>query len=240
MKWQSTAILAAVLAGLGAYIYFVERPKPESAGDDRTTYAWNLSDMQAQPIDRIEVKAGTDSVVFVKVPPKPTPKPTGSATDSPTPDPLATPPQPTWHKEDKPDLGLTYQWDSAWSDFKRMMVDRVVDEKPKDDTMYEFASPSVEVKIHAGKKVLHSFVVGKKAISGSGFYLKTGEEPKVYLVSSYKVDTWKKLAAEPPVATPTPPPPTPEPTPVPTPSPTPAAVSKAATGSQAATGSTEP
>ena len=38
MKWQPTAILAVVAVGIGAYIYFVERPKPQSAADDKTVY----------------------------------------------------------------------------------------------------------------------------------------------------------------------------------------------------------
>lgn len=228
MKWQPTAILAVVAVGIGAYIYFVERPKPQIAADDKTVYAWNMSDLQAEPLSRVEVKVGTASAVYLKVPPKATPAPAKGATASVTPDPLATPPQPSWHKEDKKDLPLLYQWDSSWSDFKRMQVDRVVEEKASgDDKVYEFSKPEVEVKIGTDKEPeKYSLVVGKKSITGTGHYMKIGKGNKVYLVANYKVDNWKKLVTEPPVATPTPPPP---PTPAPPPPPAPATGS--ATGS---------
>lgn len=223
MKWQPTAILAVVAVGIGAYIYFVERPRPDRPADDKTVYAWNLSDLQAEPLSRVEVKVGTSSAVYLKLPPKATPAPAAGATGSATPDPLATPPQPSWHKEDSKDLPLTYQWDGSWSDFKRMQVDRVVEEKPSDVSAYEFSKPEIEVKIGTDKEPgKYSLVIGKKAISGQGHYMKVEKDPRVYLVANYKVDNWKKLVTEPPVATPTPPPPptpapaTPEPTVAPT------------------------
>jgi hypothetical protein len=223
MKWQPTAVLAAVAVGIGAYIYFVERPKPTSAGDDKTVYAWNLSDVQAEPWSRIAVKVGTSSVVYLKTQPTPTPKPTPDASGSvPTPDPLVTPPQPTWHDERHKDWALTYQWDTSFSDFKRLIVDRVVEEKTTDEKIYDFASPSVEITVGTDKKPdLYTLVVGKKGMTGNGYYLKTNQSPKVYLVANYKVENWVKLVSEPPVATPTP-----GPSPSPSPSPTTAPATK--------------
>ncbi|MBI6546654.1 MAG: hypothetical protein HY692_07655, partial [Cyanobacteria bacterium NC_groundwater_1444_Ag_S-0.65um_54_12] len=109
MKWQSTAILAVLAIGIGSYIYFVERKAAAPPSDDRTIFIWNMSDNQAEPVNRVMLRAGDKKVTYVKQSPAPTPKPTGSN----TPEPWATPPQPTWHLEGKLDRGLTYTWDSA-------------------------------------------------------------------------------------------------------------------------------
>lgn len=216
MKWQSTAILAAITVGVGGYIWFVENQSapPPAQG---SVYLWDMSDAQASPIDRIVATEGGKSVTYVKLPPAPTPKPQAGS----TPDPLATPPQPSWHEQGESGLGLTYMWDSAWSDLKQMEADRIVAKHPgpADSAIDDFASPSVEVTMYQGQKALYTLMVGKKAISGQGYYARTSTSPTIYEIASYKVDNLKKLVDAPPVATPTPAP-TPSPTPVPTPQPT--------------------
>ncbi|MBM3259855.1 MAG: DUF4340 domain-containing protein [Candidatus Sericytochromatia bacterium] len=223
-KWRNTLILGALTAGIAAYVFLVENKRDYQPGQEETVAVWTLSDRQMEDIRTIEVAAGGKSMRYVRKDPQPTPK----ASPDVTPDPLATPAQPTWHAEGKLDRGLTYEWDNAYTDIKRPVAVRVVDEAPKDLTEYELSSPSVEVRLLDGKgKVAHGMQFGKKAISGQGNYVKAVDGSKVYLIASHKLDTIRKLVDQPPVASPAP-------TPAPTPSPSPAAAaSPAATSAPA-------
>ncbi|MEB3237111.1 MAG: DUF4340 domain-containing protein [Candidatus Sericytochromatia bacterium] len=218
-RWRNTLLLGALTAGIAAYVFLVENKRDYTPGQEETVAVWTLSDRQMEDIRTIEVVAGGKSVRYVRKDPVPTPKPSADV----TPDPLATPPQATWHQEGKLDRGLTYEWDNAYTDIKRPVAVRVVDEAPKDLTEYELGSPSVEVRLLDAKgKVARGLQFGKKAISGQGNYVKAEGEPKVYLIASHKLDSVRKLVEQPPVASPAP-------TPVPTPTASASAVPAATT-----------
>lgn len=226
-KWRNTLILGALTAGVAAYVFLVENKRDYAPGSEDTVAVWTMSDRQMGDIRSIEVAGGGKSIRYVKQDPQPTPKPSPGE----TPDPLATPAQATWHQEGKTDRPLTYEWDNAYTDIKRPVAVRLVDDKAKDLTEYELASPSLEVRLLDAKgKLSKGLRFGKKAISGQGHYVMAIDEAKVYLIASHKVESIRKLIDQPPVASPTPSPaPTPSPSPVPTASPTPAATTAPAT-----------
>ncbi|MBU6430183.1 MAG: DUF4340 domain-containing protein [Cyanobacteria bacterium REEB65] len=218
MKWQTTAALAAITLVVGGYIWLVDSKQDAPPADGTTVYMWDMSDADADPITKVVATEGTRSVTFVKLPPQPTPKPAKGA----TPDPLATPPQATWHEADKTGLPLTYTWDSAWGDLQRLQADRIVAKHPGpgDTDINDFSSPSVTVTLGTDKSARYTLLVGKKTISGNGYYAKMANSPTIYEIAGYKVDNFKKLVDDPPVASPTPAP-TPTPTPKPTVTPAP-------------------
>ncbi|MEQ1574608.1 MAG: DUF4340 domain-containing protein [Vicinamibacterales bacterium] len=161
-------ILVVVLAGLGGYIYFVEMKKPEASADSKAK-AFNVT---AEQIEELEIKV------------------TGGDTS------LARRTDSAWK------LVQPVEADADGSELTNMAsslatldVQRVVDENPTDLAQYGLNPPAVEVGFRTkDQKNQGRLQIGDKTPTGGDVYAKRPDEKRVFLVSSFLEDTFKRSA----------------------------------------------
>ncbi|MDR3138558.1 MAG: DUF4340 domain-containing protein [Treponema sp.] len=66
-----------------------------------------------------------------------------------------------------------------------LSADRIIDEAPEDLSLYGLDNPRAHIIITGSGGETAEFFGGNRAPSGSGYYVMTAGDPKVYLVSSY-------------------------------------------------------
>ena len=161
---RSFIVLLAILVGLGAYLYFVEsKREPGSADGKDKVFA-----VESEAIDELTVKAESGEQTTLKK--------TGA----------------DWQIVQP----ATLQPDSAEvsgiaTNLATLEVQRVIDENPSDIAEYGLAKPRVEITFKSGgqeKKLL----IGRKTPPGTDLYAKLGDQPRVFLISSYVDTTFNK------------------------------------------------
>jgi len=185
MNWKATVAMVAVAAGLGAYVYFVESPKPAPTDSNEVTL-WTYAGDAAKELDRFTLKTPNGEVVYQKGPAS------GSIEGE-------------WKLSTEPDRELeTWQFDTPLKDALTLKAERKVEDTVSDPALYGFDAPQLELALGTEKEPQKAkLIVGAKNPMGSAYYAK-GPDGKVYLVNSYKVDTWTRLQESPPLAAPTP------------------------------------
>jgi hypothetical protein len=164
----STLILVAVLAGLGGYIYFVENRKP-AANPDAKAKAF---DVAADQIEELQISVADGDVSTLK------------------------------KVDDRWQLVQPVQAEADNSEVNNMAsslasldVQRVVDEAPADLGQYGLSSPHLEVAFRAkGQTEFRRLQIGEKTPTGGDVYAKRPDEKRVFLVSSFIDDTFKRSA----------------------------------------------
>ncbi|MDR2103065.1 MAG: DUF4340 domain-containing protein, partial [Treponema sp.] len=73
---------------------------------------------------------------------------------------------------------------SLWS-LGYLYADRIIDEAPEDLALYGLDKPQGHIIITGSDGETVEFFGGNRSPSGSGYYVMTAGDPKVYLVSSY-------------------------------------------------------
>lgn len=196
MKNKFTLVTLAVALGLGSYMYFVEA-KQKAPTDSTDVAVWSLDDNQAKAagLDTLEVKSGAKDAVY---------KLDGDA----------------WHLANQPKRDLrSSDWDTAYNNIKSLMASRKLDAHVKDLGTYGLAKPAIA--LHWGPASAgYGLEIGDKNPTGDAYFVHCDKDDTIYTVASWKVDSWKQLAENPPLA--------PLPTPSPSPSPSPKASSSPA------------
>jgi hypothetical protein len=158
---KSTIALLVVLAGLGAYIYFVTWKRPEDTGTKQEKV---FASLEADKIDEIKVKSESGDTTTLK-------KENGAW--------LITAPMAT--KADESEVT------AVTSGLGTLEMTRVVDENPTDLKEYGLTTPRVEVDFKAaGDKDYRRVQIGEKSPTGSDFFAKRNDEKRVFLIPSYQ------------------------------------------------------
>ena len=156
--------LLAILIALGAYLYFVESKREPGDGEKRD----KVFNVASDAIEEVTVKAESGEQTTLKK----------SGSDWQIVQPVALQP-------DSAEVsGIT-------SNLSTLEVQRVIDDKPADLAEYGLATPRVEIAFKA-KGQDHKLLIGRKTPTGTDLYAKIGDQPRVFLISSYLDSSFNK------------------------------------------------
>jgi hypothetical protein len=167
---KSTIALAVVLAGLGAYIYFVTWKQP--AGADAAKKTDKVFDVAADKIDEVTLTTASGEAVTAKK---------ANATSWTLTAPAEAP-------ADQAEIGaLTNALATA-------DVVRVVDENPSNLNDYGLSNPRIAVSFKAsGDKDYRHLFIGEKTPTGGDLFAKR-DDKKVFLIASFQENSLNKSA----------------------------------------------
>ena len=166
---RSTIAAIVVLAGLGAYIYFVTWKTP--AGDAGAKKQEKVfAALQADKIDEITVTSAAGDATTLK-------KEAGAWQVTA---PLAA-------KADESEVtGMA----SALSSLE---VVRVLDENPASLNDYGLSNPRIEIAFKAaGDKDPHRLLIGEKSPTGADLFAKRNDEKRVFLIPAFQETTFNR------------------------------------------------
>jgi hypothetical protein len=166
-RLTSTIILVVVLAGLGAYIYFVDRERPAAGIEEAKPKAFAVS---PENIEEVAIKNAAGETTRVL------------RTDA------------NWQvvEPEKADADATAVA-SITSSLASLEVQRVVEENPSDLNQYGLNPPRIDLSFRErGKKDFERLLVGEKTPTGGDLYAKKPNENKVFLISSYLDTTFDR------------------------------------------------
>jgi Domain of unknown function (DUF4340) len=166
---RSTIALIVVLAGLGAYIYFVTWKTPEG-GDTGKKTDKVFAGVQADKIEEIRISSASGDATTVKK---------DNATWQVV--------QPVAAKADETEVsGIT-------SALASTDIVRVIDENPASLTDYGLANPRIVVDFKvAGDKDYRKLMIGEKSPTGSDLFAKRNDEKRVFLIPAFQESTFNK------------------------------------------------
>ena len=167
---RSTIALIVVLAGLGAYIYFVTWKTPEGGGDTGKKTDKVFAGVQADKIEEIRISTSGGDATTVKK---------DNATWQVV--------QPVAAKADETEVsGIT-------SALATTDIVRVIDENPSSLTDYGLSNPRIEVDFKvAGDKDYRKLLIGEKSPTGSDLFAKRNDEKRVFLIPAFQETTFNK------------------------------------------------
>ena len=174
MNFRNTAILVAVFALLGGYVYFVEMAKPpvDLTAQDKDKYVFTLG---VDDLTALEIKDGDKSVFLVK-------------------DAVGT-----WFVGG---LGSALadpgQLDTVLSGLTDLRASRVITDLSAGLAAYGLETPLVEANVQVTGDKTESLLVGDKAPQGASYYAQRKGVQAIYLVPDYLVIGLKGLVASPP------------------------------------------
>src|SRR5438046_2353081 len=165
---RSTIALVAVLAGLGAYIYFVTWKKtPETAASKQEKV---FTGVEADKVEELKVTSDKGDVTTLK-------KENGAWTIV----------APLMSKADESEAN------AITSAIGQLEVVRVIDENPADLKDYGLTSPRIQIEFKgAGDKDYKRLVIGDKSPTGSDLFARRNEDKKVFLVPAAQETTFNK------------------------------------------------
>ncbi len=164
----STIALILVLAGLGGYIYFVDNRRPADSAETKA----KTFDVTADQIEEIQIRmADGDTSLIKKV------------------DDRWRLVQPVEADADGSEVG------NMASSLATLDIQRVVDEAPGDLGQFGLATPHLEVGFRVkGQTSFSRLLIGEKTPTGGDVYVKRSDQSRVFLVSSFIDDTFKRSA----------------------------------------------
>jgi len=164
---KSTAALVVVLAGLGAYIYFVtwKQPSSDTPKEDKV-----FASVKSDKIDELKVRSASGDTTTLKK---------SGGTWALT--------APVSAAADEADVsGIT-------SNLGTLAITRVVDENPTDLKQYGLATPRIEVDFQQeGDKTGHRLLLGDKSPTGGDLFAQRDGEKRVFLVSAFQESTFNR------------------------------------------------
>jgi len=166
---RSTIASIVVLAGLGAYIYFVTWKTPEG-GDTAKKTDKVFAGVQADKIEEIRITTSGGDATTVKK-------------DNSTWQVV----QPVTAKADESEVsGIT-------SALATTDIVRVIDENPTNLNDYGLSNPRIEVDFKvAGDKDYRKLFVGEKSPTGADLFAKRNDEKRVFLIPAFQESTFNK------------------------------------------------
>jgi hypothetical protein len=161
---RSTIALVLVLAGLGAYIYFVTWKMPEGGADAAAAKEKVFAGFEADKLEEIKVTSAAGDATTLK-------KEGGGWQIS----------QPIAAKADESEVsGIT-------SALGQIEVSRVIDENPTNLNDYGLSNPRIEIDFKkAGDKDYQKLIVGDKSPTGGDLFAKRNDEKKVFLIPAFQ------------------------------------------------------
>jgi hypothetical protein len=166
-SFRSLLVLAALLAGLVAYLYFVDAKKPVAETEEKAKV---FTGVEADTIEEIKIDTVTGEKATVQK------SADGWKLASPTPA----------RADDTEMTSLT-------SSLASVTIERVVDEAPKNLGDYGLKEPVVQVSFKTkGAKDFRTLELGTKTPAGSDMYAKVVGDKKVFLVQAYLDSTFNK------------------------------------------------
>jgi len=161
---RSTILLVAVLAGLGAYIYFVTWKLPEGGATDAKKLEKVFAGYEADKVEEIKVMSAA-----------------GDATTLRKEGGVWQVTQPITAAASESEVsGIT-------SALGQMEVGRVVDENPTNLNDYGLSNPRIQIDFKAaGDKDYKKLLVGDKSPTGSDIFAKRNDDKQVFLIPSFQ------------------------------------------------------
>jgi hypothetical protein len=155
---RSLLVLVVVLAGLGAYIYFIESKKPQGA---EANLGPKIFSVKADAIDEVTVKAANGDRTTLR-------KANGTWQIT---EPVAAP-------ADEAEVS------GVLTNISTVDNMRTVDENPGDLKQFGLAEPRVEIGFRtAGSKQVQRLLIGDKTATLGDLYAKLPSEKKVFLIA---------------------------------------------------------
>jgi Domain of unknown function (DUF4340) len=166
-SFRSIAVLGALLAGLVAYLYFVDSKKPVGDAEEKAKV---FAGLEADKIEEIKIDTvAGDTAVVQKAG-------DGWKLVSPTP-----------ARADESELS------SITSNLASVTIERVVDEAPANLGDYGLKEPVVQVSFKTkGAKNYRTLNLGTKTPAGSDMYARVDGDKRVFLVQSYLDSTFNR------------------------------------------------
>jgi len=167
---RSTILLIVVLAGLGAYFYFVTSKLPEGGSTDTKKQEKVFDGLDAAKIDEIRITTAA-----------------GDATSLKKENNAWQIVQPAVMKADEAEAS------SITSALASSEITRVIDENPTNLTEYGLSNPRFEVDFKtSGDKDYRKLLVGSKTPTGGGIYAKRNDEKRVFSIAAFQDNTFNK------------------------------------------------
>jgi uncharacterized protein DUF4340 len=166
---RSTILFVVVLAGLGAYYYFVTAKLPEG-GADAKKQEKVFDGVEPAKIDEIKVTTAAGDATTLKK----------EASGWQIVQPLTA----------KADEGEASSMTSALGSVE---ITRVIDENPANLAEYGLSNPRIEVDFKgAGDKDYRKLLVGEKTPTGGGIYAKRNGEKRVFAIPAFQENTFNR------------------------------------------------
>jgi hypothetical protein len=162
-----TYIALVVLAGLGAYAYFVESKKPASSESKPKEKALvfnkpKVSELQLAPAGSEPIRLVKEGDAWKLVAPMSAPADANEA-------------------------------DSILNSLENLEMDEVVTEAPGDLTQFGLAEPKNTVSLHLeGVQEPLKLLIGEKTPDGGSLYAKLPDKPRVFTIASYLESSFNK------------------------------------------------
>jgi len=164
----STLGLAVVLAGLGAYIYFVTLKTPEADTGPKKEKVFAA--LEPDKIEELKVLSAAGDATTVKK--------QGAAWQ--VTQPIAAP------AADSEVSGIT-------SALGQLEITRVIDENPANLNDYGLSNPRIEIDFKAsGDKDYRKLFVGEKSPTGGDLFARRNDDKKVFLIPAFQETTFNK------------------------------------------------
>lgn len=164
----STLILVVVLAGLGAYIYFVESKKPAASADGSSATKEKVFTVEADKINELRVTYQGETSLLKK-------EDAGWKMIEPTPVD-ADPPEP---------IGVA-------TALTNVEIVRVVDENATNLEQFGLANPQIAVAFKADGGASGTLKLGNKNATQGEIYALKNDEKRVFLVSSFQETSFNR------------------------------------------------
>ena len=163
---RTLGVLVVLLAGLAAYLYYVDAEKPVGETDDKP----KVFAVEADQIEALKISTIAGGVAEL-----------AKSADGWS----LTSPQRV-RADDSEVTGIT-------SNLASVSIQRVVDENPANLGDYGLREPVAEVSFKAkGAASFKTLQLGTKTPTGSDLYAKTADDKKVFLVSGYLESTFNR------------------------------------------------
>ena len=161
---RSTILLVVVLAGLGAYIYFVTWKLPEGAATDAKKLDKVFAGYEADKVEEIKVMLAAGDATTLR-------KQGGTWQVT---QPLTVP------ASESEVSGIT-------SALGQMEINRVVDPNPSNLNDYGLSNPRIQIDFKAaGDAGYKKLYVGEKSPTGSDLFAKRNDEKEVFLIPAFQ------------------------------------------------------
>jgi hypothetical protein len=168
---KSTIALVLVLAGLGAYIYFVDSKRPASTsgiGDSAAETREKVFNVEADTVEEMRVTSDKETTLLRK-------------TDG------------TWRIVDPAQVDADQtEVSGLTTSLTGIEMGRVVEENASDLARYGLADPKIKIAFKGQGNAAGEILIGDKTATGTDLYAAKAGEKRVFLVPSYQENSFNK------------------------------------------------